>query len=337
MLSPFCRSAAFICISGIISACTRINIEDRLATSADSLLLISAAYAVPQEDEDDSSLYLDLLLHLTHSTPSDKWPVYVPQPPEGALLPYNRILAYNISTIDSGDILQQEIINKLKEETIKWRQADTVPGLLPALHYVAVSTQNSPGTSGKYRQRMPAAQIEQMITLAYQHHMLLFLDVQVGLSTLQEELPRLETYLRLRETHLGIDPEYSMKRGEVPFRHIGTFDAADINYAITFLAGIVKKYQLPPKILVIHRHSQAMLTNYDNIKKVPEVQVVINMNSSGSPEEKTDNYNNVIAGEPVQYTGFRLFHKMEAKPVKRVMRPEEIVALYPSPVYIQYQ
>jgi hypothetical protein len=232
---------------------------------------------------------------------------------------------------------EHAMLAKLREETARWQRADTTIPVVPAFHYIAVTAQQDPGPSGKYRLRMPVEQLEKAVTLAYQHKILLFLDVQVGLSTLQEELPPLEVYLRLPEAHLGIDPEYSTEHLQVPSSSIGSFDAADINYAISFLAGIVRRYNLPPKVLVVHRFTQTMLTNYKDIKKVPEVQVVINMDNFGSPAKKIDSYKGIVAGEPVQYTGFKLFYQTDPKMGKRLMEPEEVLALYPSPLYIQYQ
>lgn len=338
----FYRSACVICISGLISTCTPAAREDKHTSSRDSMKKAAAEFpAVFSENMEDSSRYQRLLLHLVHNEPSEQWPVYGAVPPEGALLPYNRILAYygNLYTPAMGILgsPEKEMLARLKEEAARWQQADTLLPVLPALHYIAVTAQQTPGPSGKYRMRMPSEQLEKVMTLAYQHKTLLFLDVQVGLSTLQEELPPLEKYLRIPEAHLGIDPEYSMKNQQVPSSSIGTFDAADINYAIGFLSGIVQKYRLPPKILVVHRFTPAMLTNYKNIKKVPEVQVVINMDGFGSPAKKTDSYRGVVTREPVEYAGFKLFYTVDRKTGKRLMEPEEVLALYPSPVYIQYQ
>lgn len=341
MLSLFYRSAAVMCISGLIFNCTPATREDRQTPAPDSKQASAEFSTVFSEEMKDTTRYQRLLLHLVHNEPSEKWPVYGTVPPEGALLPYNRILAYygNLYTPAMGilGMPEQEMLAKLKEETTRWQQADTMIPVVPALHYIAVTAQPNPGPSGKYRMRMPSEQLEKVISLAYQNKTLLFLDVQVGLSTLQEELPPLETYLRLPEAHLGIDPEYSMKELQIPSTSIGTFDAADINYAIGFLAGIVRKYNLPPKVLVIHRFTQGMLTNYKDIKKVPEVQVVVNMDGFGSPDKKIDSYNGFVAREPVQYTGFKLFYSVDPKTGKRLMEPEEVLALYPSPVYIQYQ
>ena len=50
---------------------------------------------------------------------------------------------------------------------------------------------------------------------------------------------------------------------------------------LIFLTQIVKKNNFPPKILIVHRFTQGMITNYEKIKKVPEVQVVMDMDGWG--------------------------------------------------------
>lgn len=185
---------------------------------------------------------------------------------------------------------------------------------------------------------MPFSEIDKAIALARQLNGIVFLDVQVGISTLQEELPLLESYLNLPEVHLGIDPEYSMKSGEVPCSTIGAYNAADINYASSFLAAIVRKYGLTPKILVVHRFTKEMVTNYRDIIKRPEVQIVINMDGFGYPAKKIGSYNNAIVSEPVQFTGFKLFYRYDIeKKYPVIMQPKDVLSLYPVPVYIQYQ
>jgi hypothetical protein len=71
-----------------------------------------------------------------------------------------------------------------------------------------------------------------------------FLDIQVGHSTVKTEVTELEPYLALPNVHLGIDPEFSLKNGELGTK-IGSFTADDINDAIDILADIVKKTSLP--------------------------------------------------------------------------------------------
>src|SRR6185436_7915731 len=128
-----------------------------------------------------------------------------------------------------------------------------------------------------YRLRMPDSQIDRALLMASKINGIVILDIQVGKSTLQDELPLLVDYFKLPQVHLALDPEFSMKGNAGPGREIGTFDAEDINYAAQFLATMVRDNDLPPKILVVHRFTGGMVTNYKKIEPLPEVQIVMNM------------------------------------------------------------
>jgi len=173
--------------------------------------------------------------------------------------------------------------------------------------------------------------------MAAQIHALVFLDIQVGWSSLQDEIPQLEKYLKLQNVHLGIDPEFSMKGRQKPGSVIGEFDAADINYASDYLEKIVKENHLTPKILVVHRFTQEMVKNYQQIRIKPGVQIVMHMDGWGVPAMKINAYRQFIYKEPVEYTGLKLFYKNDTKNNGRMLEPKEILNTKPQPVYIQYQ
>ncbi len=236
-----------------------------------------------------------------------------------------------------GELPPKEMLEKLQGEIKKWKLADSTIEVIPALHYIATTAQMSPGKGGKYRLRMPFKQIDSVLSIAKQIDALVFLDIQVGVSTLEEEIPSLEKYLMMPNVHLGIDPEFSMKTGVAPGKVVGTFDAADINYASYYLTDLVKKYNLPPKILVVHRFTKGMLTNYKQISTRPEVQLVIDMDGWGGRARKLETYNQYVYKEPVQYTGFKLFYKNDIKSHNSMLTPAELLKLKPQPVYIQYQ
>ena len=99
-----------------------------------------------------------------------------------------------------------------------------------------------------------------------------------------------------------IDPEFSMKNGEKPGTVIGTFNARDVNFVIDYLADIVQEKQLPPKVLIVHRFTQNMVTQVSQIKPRPEVQVVMVMDGWGSKDLKRGTYQHIIEPEPVQFT-----------------------------------
>jgi len=175
------------------------------------------------------------------------------------------------------------------------------------------------------------------LSMAKEINALVFIDVQVGLSTLQEEIPQFEQYLKMPNVHLGVDPEFSMKGGQAPGKAIGSLDAADINFTSNYLAELVKANNIPPKILVVHRFTQRMVTNYKQIKTQPAVQIVMDMDGWGYPGKKMTTYQEFIAKEPVQFTGFKLFYKNDLRDKSRLMTPQEVLKQKPQPIYIQYQ
>jgi hypothetical protein len=235
-----------------------------------------------------------------------------------------------------GEYPPDEMLRRLDQEVAEWRRLDPKTPVQPALHLVAVVAQADPGRSRLYRARMDSGLIERVYGWAKSRNALMFVDVQVGLSTLQQELPALERFLKRPDVHLGIDPEFSMKDGRTPpGKKIGSYDAADINYATEFLAGLVTKYQLPPKILVVHRFTQPGVTNYKQIKLDPRVQIVMHMDGFGEPWLKRDSFYRYIKEQPVQFVGWKQFTKKrnDNPPTPR----EEILKLFPVPLYIQLQ
>jgi hypothetical protein len=279
---------------------------------------------------------------LTNKDSSGKWPAKAPYPLQGALLPYNRIIAFYGNLYSTrmgilGEIPKDSMLKKLMGEVVKWRTADSTVTTIPALHYIAITAQGRPGQDNKYRLRMPLQQLDTIVSWAKEINALVFADIQVGHSTVKEEVPTLAKFLAMPNVHLGIDPEFSMKGGEVPGKKIGTFSSEDINDAIDFLADIVRKNNLPPKVLIIHRFTQGMITNYEKIKKLPEVQLVIDMDGFGDKILKRSTYLRYIYKEPVQFTGFKLFYKNDVKTASGIFTPEELLQFKPRPVYIQFQ
>ena len=290
----------------------------------------------------DTADYNKRILALANNDTTGRWPAKAPYPLAGAILPYNRIIAYYGNLYSKrmgilGELPRAEMLKKLQSEVNKWQAADSSVKAIPALHYIAITAQSAPGKANLHRMRMPFKQIDTILKWAKPINALVFVDVQVGHSNVKDEVSSLESYLKLPNVHLGIDPEFSLKNGEIPGSKIGTFTADDINDAIDILANLVRKYKLTPKVLVVHRFTQGMVTNYKNIKKVPEVQVVMNMDGFGSKVLKKSTYKSYIFREPVQFTGFKLFYKNDIKKDWTMYTPAELVKLTPKPIYIQYQ
>lgn len=279
----------------------------------------------------------------TASTTIREWPVKTAYPKAGAILPFNRIIAYYGNFYSTrmgilGEFEPEVVLAKLKQEKAKWEAADPATPVTLAIDYIATTAQQHPGEKGYYRLQMPDEHIEKAFTMAGQVNGIVVLEVQAGLAPLQGEIEALGDYLKRPNGHLAIDPEFNMKGGEAPGTVIGTVSAGDVNRASAYLASLVQEHDLPPKILVVHRFTQRMVTNYEAIETRPEVQIVMVMDGWGPPAKKINTYRSFIIPEPVEFTGFKIFYKNDLKPPsERLLTPGDLLKLTPRPMYIQYQ
>lgn len=271
------------------------------------------------------------------------WPVTAAYPNPGAILPFNRIVAYYGNFYSRGmGVLGKydpdEMLQRLDVEVKTWEAADPSMPVIPAIDYIAATAQLSPGADGKYRFRMPDSQKDKAVDLAARIGGIVILEVQPGLADVMGEVRHLEPYLKLPNVHLAIDPEFAMiASGRRPGTVVGTVDATALNAVAEYLATLVRDNDLPPKVFLVHRYTRAMVMNADKIVPLPEVQFVMDMDGWGPPSQKIGSYKAYVASEPVQFTGFKLFYRNDFWGGGRMMTPEEILALTPSPSFIQYQ
>jgi hypothetical protein len=271
------------------------------------------------------------------------WPVKCPPPLPGSILPRKRIVAYYGNPLSKkmgalGEFPKDVMLARLKGEAARWEKADPAHPVQPALHLIAVVAQGKPGKDGKYRTVMSDEIINRVYGWAREAKAVLFIDIQTGHENIRTILPRFEWLLKNPDVHLGIDPEFNLvKSRKIPGSRIGTIDAADINYVSGYLRELVKKYNLPPKVFIVHRFTANGVTNAGKIALRPEVQVVVNMDGWGAPPLKRRSYNDYVVTEPVQYTGFKLFYHNDTKKGDPLLTPKEVLRLEPKPLYIQYQ
>jgi hypothetical protein len=311
------------------AACQQ-RIDDRLRTVVDSIRADSAA--TPNFRTGENPL----------RAVDGGWPVSMPEPLDESILPCRRIIAYYGNPLVGrmgvlGEYPKDEMLDRFRRQVAEWNAADPDHPVQPALHMVAIVAQGDAGTSGHYRTIMRDSLIESTYSWAQEAGAILIVDIQVGTDNIRSLLPRMEHFLVRPDVHLGVDPEFMMKDGSVPGRRIGTMDAADINYVSDYLANLVRTHNLPPKVLIIHRFTQNMVTNARNIQLRPEVQLVMHMDGWGRPFLKRDTYDKHVVREPVQFPGFKIFYHHDVREGDPLLRPADLLRLWPQPLYVQYQ
>ncbi|HTK05005.1 MAG TPA: hypothetical protein VL500_05445 [Candidatus Eisenbacteria bacterium] len=326
--------------------------EPRNEAAAPAGRLTLPKHERPELDREDYDRRLRRLAHVSEDVQPDVnapaqprlWPVDAAYPNAGAILPFKRIVAYygNFSAKSMGvlgEYPEEVMLKMLDKEAKAWEAADPTTPVQKAVDYIAIPAQAGAGADGLYRMRMSDAKIDHALEVAAKIDGIVILEVQAGLSGVMTEVRSLGPYLAKPQVHLAIDPEFAMKpSGARPGTRVGTVDAALVNEVADYLAGLVQKNDLPPKVLIVHRYTREMVTNARKIEPLPEVQILMDMDGWGPPEKKYSTYNSWIKTEPVQFTGFKLFYKNDIKrPGSRLLTPAEVLKLTPQPSFIQYQ
>jgi len=267
-------------------------------------------------------------------------PPPVPEPAAG-WLPADRIVAYYGNPLSAAmGVLAwyppAQAMRNLTAQAAAYAQADPTHPVVPAIELVADVAQASAGADGDYRQRMPYSLLNTELALARQTHALLILDIQVGRSTVQQELPYFLPFLSQPDVMLALDPEFDMPPGELPGRSIGTMSATDINWAVSSMSTLVSRLGLPPKIVIVHQFTDDMVLDWQDIQLQSGVQFVMDTDGFGGQGIKLANYQRYIAQRPIppaSYGGIKLFYKYDID----LMTPAQVVALHPTPSLVIYQ
>ncbi|HEX6372752.1 MAG TPA: hypothetical protein VF006_27775 [Longimicrobium sp.] len=271
-----------------------------------------------------------------------KWYPQMPEFRDGSILPCNRIVVYygNPSSTKMGALGQyprDEMLSRLRRQADQWSQADPGTPVIPGLHLIAVVAQGDAGPSGHYRTQIKDVVVDSIHQMAKSINGILFIDVQVGTDDIRSIMPRFDEFLKRPDVHFAVDPEFYMRGGVVPGRRIGTMYAADINWVMDHLTQIVQQNNLPPKVLIIHRFTRGMVPDVENVRLRPEVQLVMHMDGWGAPWLKYDSYRDYIVRHPAQYTGWKNFYHNDTKKGDPLTTPQDLLQLWPEPLYIQYQ
>ena len=206
--------------------------------------------------------------------------------------------------------------------------------VIPALHLITAIAQPKPGADGDYLELISDEKLEVYVELAERRGLLLILDVQIGWADPLTEVQRLEAALAKPFVHLALDPEWATRSlGVAPGERIGTLGAADVNAVQRYLAELVRRYDLPPKALVLHQFKRNMLTETEDYLDVPEVELIIDMDGFGSPGAKITNYEIFSLAEYSERPAIKLFYDWDTP----LMEPAQIQALETPPDLIIYQ
>lgn len=255
------------------------------------------------------------------------------------LLPRYRLVGYYGAPQDEGlgalGIGSPASASKrLDEQASAYEGAKDGKPVLPFLELLATVANADPGTDGLYLTRQPRGIIRRYLDQARADRSLLVLDIQPGRSDFAREVRRLDEFLAEPDVGLALDPEWLVTEPDVPGQVLGSVDAAVVNRVARGLSRVVEENNLPQKLLFIHRFTDGMITNADQLKTYPGVAIVLDVDGFGVPAEKIVKYDQLkVKPKSGLFTGFKLFYEEDVG----LMSPKDVLKLKPPPSVVVYE
>jgi hypothetical protein len=250
------------------------------------------------------------------------------------IFPKHRVVAFYGAPGTAGlgilGIGPQRAAAKLLKQASAYDRGDRP--VLPAFEIIVTVASSHPGEDGRYRIRQSLRAIRPYLDAIRAVRGLLILDFQPGQADFMTEIRVYEELLREPDVGVALDPEWHVGAGQVPGEVLGTVDARTVNEVAAYLSGLVDQYHLPQKLLVVHHFEDSMIQGKRQIHVPSQVAVTLDVDGVGDPVAKSVRYQQFSTLERFRY-GIKLYYEHDTD----LMRPIDVLNLYPPPDLIVYQ
>ncbi|HEX4720564.1 MAG TPA: hypothetical protein VH300_18735 [Thermoleophilaceae bacterium] len=260
-----------------------------------------------------------------------------PQLPGGGrhLFPRHRVVAYygapgNVELGALGIGTPDQAAQRLLAQMRRYRRGGR--HLLPGMELIAVVAAGSPQADGSYNRKQSLATVKKFLKAARKIKALLILDIQPGHADFMALTKHFGRFLREPDVALALDPEWHTPNA-VPGTVIGSTDAATVNRVSAYLQGIVKKYRLPDKMLLVHQFTDSMIQHKEQLRHRHGVPLVLNVDGFGNQAVKIAKYRDFTHPRTRSRNGFKLFYKEDTD----TMTPAQVLKLRPRPDVVIYE
>lgn len=205
--------------------------------------------------------------------------------------------------------------------------------VLPTFDLIVDVAQREAGDDGDYSTPSTIEEIAPWLDAAERLGVYLLLDIQSGRTDFLTAVRRYEEVLVHPNVGVALDPEWRLDPGERPGQTIGEVDVAELNAVTDYLAEIVRRENLPQKLLMVHLFQTRQIVGRASLAATPEVDVMLHMDGEGSQAAKLNTYRNVTDTTGTFPHGFKLFYDEDTN----VFTPAQVLRITPLPDLISYQ
>jgi hypothetical protein len=148
-----------------------------------------------------------------------------------------------------------------------------------------------------------------------------------------DEVRAYARYLKEPDVGLALDPEWSMRKGELPGQVIGSTDASVVNRVSRYLSKVVADNDLPQKLLLVHQFTTGMIQHKRRLEPSPGVALVVNVDGFGDRPNKISKYHSFARADGRWFNGLKLFYHEDVN----LITPRRALTLSPQPDVIVYE
>lgn len=246
---------------------------------------------------------------------------------------YNMIVAYygrpHVKTMGIlGEYPLPTIIKKVKARAREYEKAlgngQHVTAGFDLIYEMATS---SAGKNKKYVVTLSKKVLMRYIVAAQKNGMVIFIDVQLGKKSPSASVKPLLKYLKYKNVHIAVDPEFSVDNLKVrPGKKIGSITGKQINEVQRMMRDYIKANHIKDdKILLVHMFTEHMVTGKKDIRYTDRIHLAMHLDGHGSKALKIKTYNGLYTDSRAAKVvgGFKVFLKEDS----HIMTPKQVLGL----------
>jgi hypothetical protein len=263
---------------------------------------------------------------------------HAPPPPPRSVLEESQMVVFYGTPIASGlGILgmfePEDAARRVRDQAGIFNELNGDRSAVGAMDLIYAMVRDEPTSNGLFLSYLPDATVDRYLRNAEEYDLQLILDLQVGRGDVVAEVRKIERFLAHPRVHVAVDPEYAVGPDGYPIHTPGRMSGQQINDIQDYLADLVQRHGLPPKMFVIHQYIDDTIVDGHLTRATDGVDLVLNMDAFGAVHDKVKKYRGYADLPYAQRDSFNIFLHHD----ERVLSEQEVLELQPEPDVVFYQ